>query len=142
MRVLVSSPPHSLAGNARALSVTTQSFFDMPSEERLAGRGNPLEFFGLRGFGTFVRTDREYGGRTAVRVDPRMPARRHDVLGSPPRGEFLCVIDGEVALELKGKVFVLHAGDSARDQSTVPYSWSDNGGKEAVFVQVGAPRLF
>nr|WP_235995722.1 cupin domain-containing protein [Burkholderia aenigmatica] len=52
------------------------------------------------------------------------------------------MIDGEVALELKGKVFVLHAGDSARDQSTVPYSWSDNGGKEAVFVQVGAPRLF
>ncbi len=59
-----------------------------------------------------------------------------------PRGEFLCVIDDEVALELKGKVFVLHAGDSARDQSTVPYSWSDNGGKGAVFVQVGAPRLF
>lgn len=46
-RVLVSSPSPSLAGNARALSVTTQSFFDMPSEGRLAGRGNPLEFFGF-----------------------------------------------------------------------------------------------
>lgn len=48
------------------------------------------------------------------------------------------VVDGEVSLE--GKVLVLQAGDSAPHQSAVPYSWNDNGSKEAVFVQVGTPR--
>jgi quercetin dioxygenase-like cupin family protein len=45
-------------------------------------------------------------------------------------------------LTLEGKTFVLHAGDSAHYESTVPHSWANTARIETVVVWVGTPRLF
>ena len=52
------------------------------------------------------------------------------------------MISGEVSLTLEGKTFVLHAGDSAHYESTVPHSWVNTARNESVVVWVGTPRLF
>ncbi|WP_322032089.1 helix-turn-helix domain-containing protein [Paraburkholderia sp. J76] len=134
----------SLAGIAKALGVTVQYFVETPSEERSVKRGSKLEFFGFADSANlFARLTNTAGGRQLEAILVRLPkgVKRSEVTTHAGE-EFLYVIEGEVTLELEGKPFVLHAGDSAHYQSTVPHGWSNEGKKEAVVVWVGTPRLF
>ncbi|WP_322048626.1 cupin domain-containing protein [Paraburkholderia sp. J67] len=143
-RGLASPSLTSLSGIARALGVTMQYFVETPSEERSVKRGDQLEFFGFADSANlFARLTNTSDGRQLESILVRLPVgNTRSEVTTHAGEEFLYVIDGELSLELEGKAFVLQTGDSAHYQSTVPHSWSNNGGKEAVVVWVGTPRLF
>jgi hypothetical protein len=102
----------------------------------VAGDGRSTRVFRPRGFGTSVRLDHEQGGRPSVRIERYSARSRTRRAAKSTRSAG----DGDVSLEQEGEVPALNAGDSAHPRSVVPYSWSDNGSKEAVFVQAGTPR--
>jgi quercetin dioxygenase-like cupin family protein len=56
--------------------------------------------------------------------------------------EFLYVMSGQISLTLEGTTFLLHAGDTAHYESTLPHAWCNTAREEAVIVWVGTPRLF
>lgn len=62
------------------------------------------------------------------------PGQKRSEVTTHAGEEFLYVIEGEVSLTLEGKSFVLHAGDSAHYQSTVPHSWVNTAKIESVVV--------
>lgn len=134
----------SLAGIARALGVTVQYFVDTPTESKSVRRGDELQYFGFADSANlFARLTNVSGGRQLDAILVKMPA------GQPPSEvtthageEFLYVLRGEVSLSLEGTTFVLHAGDCAHYESTVPHGWTNTAGEETVLVWVGTPRLF
>jgi quercetin dioxygenase-like cupin family protein/DNA-binding XRE family transcriptional regulator len=143
-RGLASPSITSLAGIAQALGVTVQYFVDTPSEERSVCRGDQLKFFGFADSANlFARLTNLTGGRQLEAILVRMPpGQKRSEVTTHAGEEFVYVIDGEVSLTLEGKTFVLHAGDSAHYESTVPHSWVNTARKESVVVWVGTPRLF
>ena len=143
-RGLASPSITSLAGIAQALGVTVQYFVDTPSEERSVCRGDQLKFFGFADSANlFARLTNLTGGRQLEAILVRMPPeQKRSEVTTHAGEEFVYVIDGEVSLTLEGKTFVLHAGDSAHYESTVPHSWVNTARKESVVVWVGTPRLF
>ncbi|HTH75458.1 MAG TPA: cupin domain-containing protein [Trinickia sp.] len=134
----------SLAGIARALGVTVQYFVDTPTEARSVRRADELQFFSFADSANlFARLTNVSGDRQLDAILVRLPA------GQPPSEvtthageEFLYVLRGEITLSLEGATFVLHAGDSAHYESTVPHGWANTAGDETVLVWVGTPRLF
>lgn len=134
----------SLAGIARALGVTVQYFVDTPTEAKSVCRGDELKFFGFADSANlFARLTNLSGDRQLEAILVRMP------VGQPPSEmtthageEFLYVLRGKVSLTLEGTSFVLHAGDSAHYESTVPHGWVNAANEESLVVWVGTPRLF
>lgn len=134
----------SLAGIARALGVTVQYFVDTPTEAKSVRRAGELKFFSFADSANlFARLTNVSGDRQLDAILVRLPA------GQPPSEvtthageEFLYVLRGEVTICLEGTTFVLHAGDSAHYESTVPHGWANTAGAETVLVWVGTPRLF
>ena len=143
-RGLASPSITSLAGIAHALGVTVQYFVDTPSEERSVCRGDQLKFFGFADSANlFARMTNLSGGRQLEAILVKMPpGQKRSEVTTHAGEEFLYVIAGEVSLTLEGKTFVLHAGDSAHYESTVPHSWANTARVESVVVWVGTPRLF
>jgi len=70
------------------------------------------------------------------------PGQKRSEVTTHAGEEFLYVIAGEVSLTLEGKTFVLHAGDSAHYESTVPHSWANTARVESVVVWVGTQDCF
>jgi transcriptional regulator with XRE-family HTH domain len=134
----------SLAGIASALGVTVQYFVDTPSEERSVIRGDQLKFFGFADSANlFARLTNMSGGRQLEAILVRMPpGQKRSEVTTHAGEEFIYVLDGEVSLTLEGKTFVLHSGDSAHYESTVPHSWANTARRESTVVWVGTPRLF
>jgi transcriptional regulator with XRE-family HTH domain len=134
----------SLAGIARSLGVTMQYFVDTPTEAKSVRRGDELRFFGFADSANlFARLTNMSSERQLDTILVRMP------WGQPPSEvtthageEFLYVLRGEISLSLDGATFVLHAGDSAHYESTVPHGWANTGSEETVLVWVGTPTLF
>ncbi|CAB3678142.1 cupin domain-containing protein [Trinickia soli] len=134
----------SLAGIARALGVTVQFFVETPTEAKSVRRADELQFFSFADSANlFARLTNVSGDRQLDAILVRLPA------GQPPSEvtthageEFLYVLRGEITLNLEGTTFVLHAGDSAHYESTVPHGWANTANDETVLVWVGTPRLF
>ncbi|RDV00715.1 helix-turn-helix domain-containing protein [Trinickia dinghuensis] len=134
----------SLAGIAKALGVTVQYFVDTPTEAKSVRRVDELQFFSFADSANlFARLTNVSGDRQLDAILVRLPA------GQPPSEvtthageEFLYVLRGEISLSLEGSTFVLHAGDSAHYESTVPHGWANTAGDETVLVWVGTPKLF
>ena len=134
----------SLAGIARALGVTVQYFVDTPTEAKSVRRVDELQFFSFADSANlFARLTNVSGDRQLDAILVRLPA------GQPPSEvtthageEFLYVLRGEISLSLEGSTFVLHTGDSAHYESTVPHGWANTAGDETVLVWVGTPKLF
>lgn len=143
-RGLASPSITSLAGIAHALGVTVQYFVETPSEERSVCRGDQLRFFSFADSANlFARLTNVPEGRQLEAILVRMPpGQKRSEVTTHAGEEFLYVIEGEVSLTLEGKSFVLHAGDSAHYQSTVPHNWVNTAKIESVVVWVGTPRLF
>jgi transcriptional regulator with XRE-family HTH domain len=133
----------SLAGIARSLGVAVQYFLDTPSESRSVCRADQLKFFGFSDSANlFARMTNHSEGRQLESILVRMPpGQARSEVTTHAGEEFLYVIAGEVSLTLEGKTFVLHAGDSAHYESTVPHSWANTARVESVVVWVGTPRL-
>ncbi|RKP48349.1 helix-turn-helix domain-containing protein [Trinickia fusca] len=134
----------SLAGIARALGVTVQYFVETPTEAKSVRRGDELKFFGFADSANlFARLTNVSGDRQLDAILVRMPADQPPSEVTTHAGEeFLYVLSGEVSLSLEGTTFVLHAGDSAHYESTVPHGWANTAGEETVLVWVGTPKLF
>ncbi|TAM13963.1 MAG: cupin domain-containing protein [Pandoraea sp.] len=134
----------SLVGIARALGVTVQFFVDTPTEGKSVRRADELRFFSFADSANlFARLTNVQGDRQLDAILVKLPA------GQPPSEvtthageEFLYVLRGEITLSLEGTTFVLHAGDSAHYESTVPHGWANTASDETVLVWVGTPRLF
>jgi quercetin dioxygenase-like cupin family protein len=107
-------------------------------------RGDQLKFFGFADSANlFARLTNLTGGRQLEAILVRMPpGQKRSEVTTHAGEEFVYVISGEVSLTLEGKTFVLHAGDSAHYESTVPHSWANTARIETVVVWVGTPRLF
>jgi transcriptional regulator with XRE-family HTH domain len=143
-RGLANPSTESLKGISNALGVTVQYFMDTPSEKRSVCRARQLEFFGLPDSATlFARLTRksERGQLEAILV--KMPPGQIRLADVPAHAgeEYLYVLSGKISLILEDKTFVLHAGDSAHYESTLPHSWSNTQRSEAVVVWVGTPKL-
>jgi transcriptional regulator with XRE-family HTH domain len=134
----------SLAGIAHALGVNVQYFVDTPSEERSVCRGEQLKFFGFADSANlFARLTNVTGGRQLEAILVRMPpGQKRSEVTTHAGEEFMYVLAGEVSLTLEGKTFLLHAGDSAHYESTLPHSWANTARVESLVVWVGTPRLF
>ena len=134
----------SLAGIARALGVTVQYFVDTPTQAKLVRRADELQFFSFADSANlFARLTNVSGETQLDAILVRLPS------GQPPSEvtthageEFLYVLRGELSLRLEGTTFVLHAGDSAHYESTVPHAWANTARDETVLVWVGTPKLF
>src|SRR6201747_172605 len=134
----------SLVGIARALGVTVQYFVDTPTEDRSVRRGSELNYFGFDGtanrFGRL--TNLSVGGQLEA-ILVRMPVGQNPSEVTTHAGEeFLYVMSGQISLTLEGTTFLLHAGDTAHYESTLPHAWCNTAREEAVIVWVGTPRLF
>ena len=121
-----------------------QYFVDTPTEDKSVRRASELKYFGFDGtanrFGRL--TNLSVGSKLEV-ILVRMPVGQNPSEVTTHAGEeFLYVMSGQISLTLEGTTFVLHAGDTAHYESTVPHAWSNTAGEEAVLVWVGTPRLF
>jgi quercetin dioxygenase-like cupin family protein/DNA-binding XRE family transcriptional regulator len=134
----------SLAGIARSLGVQVQYFVDTPTEARSVCRGGELQFFGFAdSTNLFARLTNVSGNRQLEAILVKMPAGQQSSEMTTHAGEeFLYVLRGQVSLTLEGTTFVLHAGDSAHYESTVPHGWMNAANEESLLVWVGTPRLF
>lgn len=119
-------------------------FVDTPTEAESVCRSNALRLFGFADSVTlFARLTNMSGNRKLEAILVKMAA------GQPPSevtthaGEaFLYVLSGQVSLTLEGATFVLHAGNSARYESTVSHGCVNAPHEEFMMIWVGTPRLF
>jgi transcriptional regulator with XRE-family HTH domain len=133
-----------LSGIAQALGVTLQYFVEAPNEAQAVFRGDGLKFFGFAGSANqFGRLSNSSANRLLEAQLVRMPAGETatDVVTFAVE-EFMYVMSGQVSLKLEGRTFVLHAGDTAHYESSVPHAWVNTADQESVFVWVGTPKLF
>ncbi len=134
----------SLAGIARALGVTVQYFVDTPTEAKSVRRADELQFFSFADSASlFARLTNVSSDRQLDAILVKLPAGQPQSEVTTHAGEeFLYVLRGEISLNLEGTIFVLHTGDSAHYESTVPHAWANTAGDETVLVWVGTPKLF
>jgi transcriptional regulator with XRE-family HTH domain len=142
-RGLANPSIRSLLGISRALGVPVQYFVDSPSEERSVCRADKLKLFGFADSATlFGRlTDGSPGHQLDAMLVKIPPWNEQTQVCTRAGEQFLYVITGEVRLRLEGKIFILATGDSAHFDSTLPHSWGNAKGVEAVVVWVGTPNL-
>jgi transcriptional regulator with XRE-family HTH domain len=142
-RGLANPSLRSLLGISRALGVPVNYFVDTPGEERSVCRADELKLFSFADSATLF--GRLTDGSPNHQLDSmlvKIPPWNEQPQVSICAGEqFLYVLTGEVRLRLEDKLFILAAGDSAHFESTLPHSWGNAKGVEAVVVWVGTPHL-
>lgn len=142
-RGLASPSLTSLEGIASALGVTKQYFAHTPLEESKVHRGDELQF------SRFTDSANFFAQLTCPSVGRKLEA----MLIRMPKGEtraetrtradeeILCVMEGEVLLELGHRSVRLRVGDSCHYQSAPRHRWINDGDKDAVVIWVGTPEL-